>query len=112
MIEPAVRTLSGWGDAHFGQSWTYHPRSAQEVWQSVADAQQRGLTIAHRGAGLSYGDAAINQDGAVVVLDQLQEIKAFDPTVGVITAEAGVTIAQLWRYVVSTDGGPRWSRVP
>jgi len=99
--EPVVETLGGWGDAHFGQSWTYRPRSVEDVGQSITDAQRRGLSIAHRGAGLSYGDAAINQDGAVIVLDQLQGIKAFDPTTGVITAEAGVTLAQLWRYVLS-----------
>jgi len=82
------------------RSWVYRPRDAAEAAEAVADAQRRGLTIAHRGAGLSYGDAALNEGGAVIVCEGLQRILEFEPERGIVRAEAGVTISQLWQHVL------------
>ena len=97
---PVHETLSGWGMAHHARSWVYRPGTTEEVAEAVTDARRRGLTIAHRGAGLSYGDAALNEGGAVIVCAGLQRILAFDAERGTVRAEAGVTIGQLWRHVL------------
>ncbi len=100
MIDPSSEVLRGWGDAHFAQSLVYRPTSSDEVAACLADAQHRQLTVAHRGAGQSYGDAALNQGGAVIDLAKLRRIIDFDMERGIITAEAGVTVGQLWQHVV------------
>ena len=97
---PTHETLSGWGMAHHARSWVHRPASAAALAEAVAAERSRGRTIAHRGAGLSYGDAALNQGGAVIVCEGLRRILAFDAERGTVRAEAGVTIGQLWRHVL------------
>jgi hypothetical protein len=100
VINPSLQVLRGWGDAHFARSWVYRPQNPGEVAACLADAERRQLTVTHRGAGQSYGDAALNQGGAVVELAKLERITAFDSERGIVTAEAGVTIGQLWQHVL------------
>lgn len=80
-----------------GRSWVYRPRDGEELTQALADAAGRGLTVAHRGGGLSYGDAALNEGGAVVASDRLDRILELDPETGLVRAQAGVTVEALWR---------------
>lgn len=103
-----IRTevLTGWGMANFCESRTYHPRNPYEVAEAMADANGRGLTVAHRGAGLSYGDAALNHAGAVVLTGALDQIVHFDAEAGVVRAQAGVTIRDLWHRVVGSGWWP------
>ena len=65
-VTPTREVLRGWGGVHQGRSWVYRPRSAEEAAVALDDAAARGLTVAHRGAGLSYGDLAVNEGGAVM----------------------------------------------
>lgn len=48
-----------------------------------------------RGQGRSYGDAALNQDGNIVLTERIDRFLEFDSDTGVLRAEAGVTLAQL-----------------
>ena len=106
MIEPRQEVLEGWGMSCRSSAWVYRPRDAAEAAAAVADARRRGLTIAHRGAGQSYGDAALNADGAVIDCSALDRILAFDRETGTVRAEAGVTIGQLWQHVLSAGFWP------
>ena len=106
MIVPQRERLAGWGMANFCTALSYRPRDAAEVAEAIADAAQRGLTVAHRGAGISYGDAALNEGGAVVHLSALDRILHFDPQSGIVRAQSGVTIAQLWRHVLGSGWWP------
>ena len=92
--------------ANFCTALAYRPRDAAEAAEAVADATRRELTIVHRGAGISYGDAALNEGGAVVHMSRLDRILHFDPEQGVIRAQAGATIAQLWRHVIGSGWWP------
>jgi FAD/FMN-containing dehydrogenase len=56
-----------------------------------------------RGAGRSYGDAALNGGQIVLDLQQLNRVKRWDAQTGRITVEPGVTIQQLWKHVL-VDG--------
>lgn len=106
VIEPRREVLCGWGGANRAVSWVYRPRSAEEVAEAATDARRRGLTIAHRGAGQSYGDAALNEGGAVLVLQGLDRVLEFDPEAGVVRAQAGVTIDRLWRTGIEAGWWP------
>lgn len=106
MIAPSLERLSGWGMTSSSTALSYRPRDAAEVAEAVSDATARGLTIGHRGAGISYGDAALNAGGAVIHLDRLVRILEFDADRGVVRAEAGVTIGQLWKVVLGRGWWP------
>ncbi|MEQ9398232.1 MAG: FAD-binding oxidoreductase [Longimicrobiales bacterium] len=94
-VEPQM--LEGWGMASRARSLVYRPLDAGEVAEAITDAGRRGLTVTARGGGLSYGDAALNQGGAVLDVRALDRILDFDPHRGIVRAEAGVTIEQLWK---------------
>lgn len=48
-----------------------------------------------RGQGRSYGDAALLSDGLVIVTDRLSKIRSWDRTEGILTAESGMTLAEI-----------------
>ena len=48
-----------------------------------------------RGQGRSYGDAALLSDGLVIVTDKLSKISSWDHTQGLLTAESGMTLAEI-----------------
>ena len=106
MIAPTHETLFGWGMAHHARSWIHRPGTVEEVAEAVAGERRRGRKIAHRGAGLSYGDAALNEGGAIIVCEGLRQIVAFDAQRGSVRAEAGVTIGQLWQHVLPLGWWP------
>lgn len=106
MIGSCRQVLFGWGRANHARSRVYRPETLDEVDQAVTEAQNRDLTICHRGAGQSYGDAALNQGGAVIETTGLDRILEYDSIRGVIRAEAGVTIERLWRHVIGDGWWP------
>lgn len=106
MIGPRRETLFGWGGANHARSLVYGPERTEEVADALRDAWSRGLTVAHRGSGQSYGDAALNQGGAVIETGALDRILGYDPARGRVEAEAGVTIDQLWRHVIADGWWP------
>lgn len=106
MIESRREMLFGWGRANYARSRVYRPETPGEVGEAVTDARARGLTICHRGAGQSYGDAAINQGGAVIHTTGLDRVLEYDPQKGLIRVQAGVTIDQLWRRVIGDGWWP------
>lgn len=86
--------------------WAMVRRSAGYVWpaERLADisaaldlARQSGRTLVPRGAGYSYGDAALNAEDLVLDLTRMRNILAWDAGTGVITVEPGVTFRDLWR---------------
>jgi FAD/FMN-containing dehydrogenase len=92
------RTVQGWGRAVAAEAEVVVARSADEVRATFLRAREEGRTVCLRGAGCSYGDAAINRDGVVLDLSQMNRILGFDPSTGVATVEPGVTIRDLWRH--------------
>lgn len=106
MTAPDREVLRGWGGANHARSWIYRPTCPEAVARAIRDARDRGLSIAHRGAGQSYGDAALNEGGAVIVTAGMDRVLEYDPDRGVVRAEAGVTIGRLWREVVADGWWP------
>ena len=70
------------------------PRGVEDVLEALASHAPRAGVIA-RGAGRSYGDAAQIGGGTVLDMTGLDQIVSIDGEHGLITAQAGATVAQL-----------------
>lgn len=99
----SLRVLDGFGGAVRAACRHAVPRSVDELCEVLAAARRAGLTVGFRGAGRSYGDAAMNSRGLVVDTRQMDRLLRWEPTTGVLEAEAGLTIEGLWRRTIE-DG--------
>ena len=88
------------------ESWGRYPKYEAHLvpqhWQQDFPANIAGL---HNGAlpvgmGRSYGDSCLLKDGNLVVTTGMNRLLAFDETTGLLTAEAGVTLAQILDFCV------------
>lgn len=93
--EPAI--LSGFGRASAAEGFLLRPKTAEETAQAFDLARREGRRIVLRGAGRSYGDAAILPDSLALDFTGFNRILEWDPATGLLDAEPGVTIGQLWR---------------
>lgn len=86
------RTLSGWGN---------FPRVTCSVARPARRQGLERLALSHggawiaRGLGRSYGDAATNRSQHVVAMTGLNRFIAFDDETSTLTAEAGLSLAEL-----------------
>lgn len=85
--------LAGWGRSSQASVQACRPERMAELATAIAAADDKSI-IAH-GGGRSYGDAALNDGGRVVLTRRLDRILAFDPATGVVTCEPGVTFRDL-----------------
>lgn len=98
--------LENFGHSMGSPAYLYRPSRVEQVEEIFGLARQRGTTITFRGAGRSYGDAALNAGGVVLDLQRMNRILEWDPETGVITIEPGVTIQQLWQYILGDGWWP------
>jgi len=100
--------LDNYGHSLTSTAYLYRPTRAEQVAELFALARERGMSIALRGGGRSYGDAALNAGQVVVDFRRMNRILEWNPESGVIRLEPGVTIEQLWQHTLE-DGW--WSPV-
>ena len=100
-----LQKLTGFGRAHGSLGYLYRPTHVEQINEIFALARQNGLSIGLRGAGRSYGDAALNSGQIVLDMQRMNRILAWNPETGIIRVEPGVTIQQLWQYTIE-DGWP------
>ncbi|HYC79062.1 MAG TPA: FAD-binding oxidoreductase [Planctomycetota bacterium] len=93
----AAAVLHGWGGAVSSSAEVAPVRSVDALRAVFARARREGRSVALRGTGCSYGDASLNAGGIVVDLTPFRRVLAFDPATGVVDAEPGVTVEDLWR---------------
>ena len=83
------------------ESWGRYPTYSAKIvplhWQSDFAPAAEGL---HDGAlvvgmGRSYGDSCLLKDGNLLVTTGMNRLISFDPETGLLTAEAGITLAQI-----------------
>lgn len=101
-----LTSLSGFGRAAARPTYLYRPTHPEQIAELFRHAAAHGLTIGARGAGRSYGDAALNGGHIVLDLQRMNRILAWNPSTGVITVEPGVTIEQLWKYTLEDGWWP------
>lgn len=98
-----LRVLDGFGRAVRAVCRYVAPRSVEELAVTVQRARAEGLTVAFRGSGRSYGDAALNAHGVVIDTTHLDRVHRWEPDTGIFEADPGVTIEGLWRRTIE-DG--------
>jgi len=101
-----LERLEGWGMSTFGISHVYRPVDADGIGIALDDARRCGRSVAMRGAGRSYGDAALNSEGVVLDLTRMRRILDWNPQTGRISVEPGVTIQNLWQYTIEDGWWP------
>jgi len=97
---PVPERVEGFGLYNFCVSPVYRPSSVEELAAVLAECRARGETPVFRGAGRSYGDAALNPAGPVVELTRLNAIRSVDADTGIVRAGAGLTLGELWKATV------------
>jgi FAD/FMN-containing dehydrogenase len=87
-------------------AYLYKPSSVDGILEAIAEARSLGKTVALKGAGNSYGDAFQNAENVVIDLSRIMRVLEYDPVEGLITCEPGVTIRDIWRYVIGDGWWP------
>lgn len=85
--------LSGWGRDSFGRARRATPQSCAEASALLGDDVVD--SVAARGLGRSYGDAAGNNGGGIIDLTGLDDIIDFDRFTGRIRVGAGIELRTL-----------------
>ena len=88
------------------ESWGRYPVYNAKLiplhWQSdyprVIDGIHSGALPV--GLGRSYGDVCLLKEGALIQTTSMDRLLAFDPVTGLLTAEAGITLAQILDFAV------------
>lgn len=92
--------LQNFGRSLCAGSYLFYPQTTDEIEAIFQLAKKLGLTVALRGAGRSYNDAALNGGGIVLNLERMNRILAWDSKNGILLAEPGVTLQQIWQRVL------------
>lgn len=85
--------LSGWGRFPVESCHLYRPEKRRDV-AAILESGAEPSYIA-RGLGRSYGDAALNRGQGAVSFSRLNRFLAFDPAIGTLECEAGVSFAEI-----------------
>jgi FAD/FMN-containing dehydrogenase len=94
------KVLDGFGGSVRGMALRARPDSAEQVADLFARATKQGVTVAMRGNGRSYGDAALNTGNLVLDMRGMNRILSWDPELGIVEAEPGLTIQRLWQRIL------------
>lgn len=92
--------LSGWGRYPRAQSSVQIPEKLAELDLGIS------RQLIARGMGRSYGNAAMLDNGVVVLTEHLNRSISFCESTGLLTAEAGITVAQILNTCVSKGWFP------
>ncbi len=98
-----LESVSGFGGADHAASYVYRPATVAGIREALDAARARGVPVALRGAGRSYGDAAYLSEAITLDMGRMNRVLEWEPLTGIITVEPGVTIRELWRHVIG-DG--------
>lgn len=101
-----LRWIEGWGMAVGAAGYLFRPRDADGVAEAFAAARAAGVPVALRGAGCSYGDAALRGDSVILDLSDMDRVLSWDPETGIAEVEPGVSIGALWRLAIGDGWWP------
>jgi FAD/FMN-containing dehydrogenase len=89
MVQIIKMELSGWGRYPRAQSLVQIPETVSEI-----DLNREEQLIA-RGMGRSYGNAAMLDQGIVILTERLKHSVSLDESTGLLTVEAGLTLTDV-----------------
>jgi FAD/FMN-containing dehydrogenase len=85
--------ITGWGRYPRAVCYLFRPERVREV----AEALQYGGMSSYlpRGLGRAYGDAALNSEQGVLLMERLDRYLDFDKETGLLRCEGGVALADI-----------------
>ena len=98
--------LQGFGRAVGAAGYVYRPSTVESLRELLLNAARRQRPVVLRGSGQSYGDASLRPEAVVLHMGRMSRILAWDPRTGILDAEPGVTIRDLWRYTLGDGWWP------
>jgi len=98
------RFEASWGRVGGPDQDVVHIDWMSDVTPSVQENKDRTM-LAH-GMGRSYGDVCLNDQGVLLSIKNLNKFISFDRTTGIVTCEAGVSVADLLRVCVPAGWFP------
>ena len=96
-LETDPESFEAWGMNARCSAPVFRPGTVDELRDALRAAGDAGTAAGLRGAGCSYGDASLTTDGCIVDFRRWNHILSFDKQSGILVAEPGVTIEQVWR---------------
>ncbi len=88
-----ITSISGWGRYPVQTCKLQRP-------ERYADLRPNLASLIARGQGRSYGDAALNENGGVLLTERVNRLLEFDVEQGILRAEAGATLAEILDVIV------------
>jgi len=101
-----LEKTEGWGGAVSSFGYVFRPSTMEGLREVFELAREADRKITFRGAGNSYGDAAIGAENIILDTSRMNRILNWDPETGIITVEPGVTLEQLWHYIIEDGWWP------
>lgn len=101
-----MREVDGWAMLDRSIGYTYRPSTLEGVRSVLALARDTGHSVVPRGSGYSYGDTALNAENIVLDLTRMNTVSQWDNGSGLITVGPGVTVRDLWRFVIEDGWWP------
>jgi FAD/FMN-containing dehydrogenase len=101
-----ITRLENFGHSLQAAAYVYQPAQVEQIESLFELARRQGASVALRGSGRSYGDAALNAGGIVLDLTKLDHILEWNPETGIVKLEPGVTIQQLWKHTLPDGWWP------
>jgi decaprenylphospho-beta-D-ribofuranose 2-oxidase len=96
--DDASTLLTGWGRTAPSAARVITPDTVATVGELLQHTGRRGLVA--RGLGRSYGDAAQNAGGSVLLTARLSGIRSFEPDRALLEVEAGASLDDLMRTLI------------
>lgn len=101
-----LERVYGWGMSTSAAGYVFRPATVDGIREVFRIARESGRSVGFRGAGRSYGDASLNAENLVLDLSRMNRILEWNPQTGIITVEPGVTIKDLWQYILPDGWWP------
>lgn len=98
-----IARISGFGMAQAADGYLFRPTDVEGIRAVFRLARETGRQVVQRGAGRSYGDAAVGEECLVLDLSRMRRLLSWDAANGIVEAECGLTLADLWRCTLE-DG--------
>jgi decaprenylphospho-beta-D-ribofuranose 2-oxidase len=105
-LDRRLAWVGGWGMAAGAAGYVFRPREASGVAEALEAARAAGVPVALRGAGCSYGDAALRAESVVLDCSGLDRVLRWDPRSGIIDVEPGISLGGLWRMTIGDGWWP------
>ncbi|MEO8377016.1 MAG: FAD-dependent oxidoreductase, partial [Candidatus Sumerlaeota bacterium] len=103
LLPDHLEWVEAWGMESKSMSYVFRPSTKDQLKEVFTRARATGRTIGLKGGGRSYGDAFQNREEIVLDLSRMNRVLDWNPNTGILVAEPGLRIAELWKYIIG-DG--------